>query len=246
KWQDTLTGGWKAWQGENGWQIWGIVAAIFGGLAVMLVSLQLIGTEARTNVFLRRLLYGYNAVLMGLLLLAILIIVNALAYTPWGPFKYVEKTYPWSEASIYSLSSKSENILESLNKPVKVYAILSNGSDLYRPTRALLDNCQAVTDKMQIEFLSPDLDQERTRKLAEDYKIGEQREGILIVYGTPPDVDSRFIKAEDLVERPDFMSRSQNRAFRGETALMTELDFLSQGKEKLVIYFTQGNGELDI
>ena len=245
KWQNTLSGGWKVWQGEHGWQLWVIVAALFGGLAIMFVSLQVVRSDVRSNALLRRLVFGYNAALTGLLLLTILIIVNVLANTPWGPFKYIEKTYSWTDASIYSLSSKSENILDSLQKPVKVFVILPTNHGLQRPTKALLDNAQNITDRLEVEFLSPDIDQARVKRLAEDYKIGE-REGILIVYGTPPTVDSRFIKVDELVEAPDFASRSQQRVYQGEKVLMTELNFMAEGKEKPVIYFTQGHGELDL
>jgi hypothetical protein len=245
KWQNTISGGWKVWQGENGWQLWVIVAALFGGLAIMFMSLQAVRADVRSNAWLRRLVYGYNALLTGLLLLAILIIVNVLANTPWGPFKYVEKTYPWAEASIYSLSSKSENILDGLQKPVKVFVIFPSNHGILRPTRALLDNAQNVTSKLEVEYLSPDNDLERVKRLADEYKFGE-REGILVVYGTPPNVNSRFIKVDDLVEAPDFASRSQQRVYQGEKVLMTELSFMSEGKEKPVIYFTQGHGELDL
>lgn len=41
--------------------------------------------------------------------------------------------------------------------------------------------------------------------------------------------------------------RGQDRQiFQGESQLMTALKFLEEGKEKPVIYFTQGNGEMDI
>jgi hypothetical protein len=245
KWENTLTGGWQAWQGENAWQIWVIVAALFGGLAIMFLSLQIVSGEVRQNPVMRRLVYGYNAGLAGLLLLAILALLNGLAYTPWGPFKYLNRTYPWTDASIYDLSSKSQNILQGLTKPVKVYAILPVQDAWYRPVRALLDNCQSATEKVQVEMISPDLDVERARQLASEYNVGERR-GLLVVYGTPPDVNTRFINYQELQEQPDFMSRNQARVFRGETALMTELSFLVEGKEKPVVYFTQGNGELDL
>src|SRR5262249_8747415 len=34
--------------------------------------------------------------------------------------------------------------------------------------------------------------------------------------------------------------------FKGEDAVVSTIDFLSQGKAKPVVYFTQGNGELDL
>src|SRR5262249_31514427 len=56
-----------------------LIAALFAfvsGLALMFASLQLARSEERSNPTLRRMFYGYNAVLSGILLLIILIVLN--------------------------------------------------------------------------------------------------------------------------------------------------------------------------
>src|SRR5437762_2027264 len=78
RWSATIFGGLEAWQGPNWWQLWVCVLAMLGGLAIMFVSLLPARAVERSNMVLRRLLYGYNAVLTGLLLLAILMVVNVL------------------------------------------------------------------------------------------------------------------------------------------------------------------------
>jgi hypothetical protein len=249
KWWTTVTGGWEAWQGKEGWHVWVILTAFVGGLAIMFFSLQLARADERSNATFRKLLYGYNAVLTGLLLVLILVIVNILAYIPWGPFAWLNQTFNWSESSIYSLSSKSENILDALTKPVKVYVILSqNEQALYRPTHALMDNARAINKMIQAKYLSPDSEREEIEHLAKEYKVAIERQGLLVVYGTDPNYETRFIKAADLVSsEPDMMTgRTKPTFFKGESALMNELNSLEQGKEKPVIYLTQGNGELDM
>src|SRR5262245_35913970 len=76
-WWDDLMG-WlgESGPGKNAWH--GAVAfgALVGGLLLMFASLQLARTEERSNPSLRRLLYGYNAVLAGLLVVAILVVMN--------------------------------------------------------------------------------------------------------------------------------------------------------------------------
>src|SRR5262249_6642243 len=169
KWWGTIASGWEAWQGSDGSRIWWTLLALVGGLAIMFLSLQLARTEERTNPLLRRLLYGFNAVLSGLLLLAILVIINLLTYVKWEDFEsssyailrrlhylaFINREHDWSRASLYSLSEKSEKILQKLDRPVRVYVVMSTQDELYHPMRALLDNCRAITDQVQVEYVSP-------------------------------------------------------------------------------------------
>src|SRR5262249_19142860 len=66
-WSDIFSGGFAGWKGEGGWKLWLCIGVALLGLVIMFVSLLLARTEERANVYLRRLLYGYNAVLSGLL-----------------------------------------------------------------------------------------------------------------------------------------------------------------------------------
>lgn len=239
-WWETIKGGWSAWQGPKGWQVWVTILAVSGGFALMLLSLQLARADERSNALLRRLLYGYNAVLTGLLLFGILFGVNALAYTKVPPFEALNQNYRWATMSIYSLSEKSEKILESLKKPTKIYVILPQG-ELYFMMRGFLDNCRSINPKIEVEYLSPNNDAERVRSLDKEYKFNEPS-GVLLLYGD----DHRFIKPADLTGSPDFSEPDKATRFKGEGALMAELSFLLEGKEKPVIYFTQGSGELEL
>jgi hypothetical protein len=245
KWSETLTGGLETWQGAEGWRVWVFLLLQLGGLALMFVSLQLGRSEERASPFLRRLVYGYNAVLTGLLVLQILGFANVLAAA------YFKPSYDWTTTSIYSLSSRSENILEGLKKPMHVYVILPRNDplDTFRRTQALMDNFHSVNDKIQTEYLSPDLDRERVSQLAERYHFTD-REGVLLVYGTEPNTESQFVKADTLFtgSQQNFMQQRRNEPqfFKGESELINAVNFLSEGKQKPIVYFTQGNGELDI
>src|SRR5262249_54470745 len=55
-WRDVILGGWTAWKGAQGWKVWIIIAGLFGGLALMFVSIQLARADERTTPGLRRLL----------------------------------------------------------------------------------------------------------------------------------------------------------------------------------------------
>jgi hypothetical protein len=237
-WWSFLTGGMKTLQGADGWRIWVDVLCLLGGLFVIFASLQLGRTEERSNPTLRRLVYGYNTLLTGLLVLAILVVANVLASI------HLNTPYDWTSQSMYSLSSRSESILENLTKPTKVYAIMALENEDLRRVRALLNNCLAVNNKIEVEYLSPDLNLERVKSLAEKYKINE-REGLLVVSGVPPQEDYQFISARALQSGsgPAFSRSREPRFFRGESELMTALNFLAEGKKKPVIYFSQENAD---
>jgi hypothetical protein len=240
RWMKYFTGGIESWQGEGAWRIWLCISLVLIGLAVMFCSLLLVRNEERTNPVLRRMLYGYNAVFTGFLLLAILVLVNIMAYIWLPPFA------DWTASGIHSLSTKSKNILESLEQPVKVYVLLSQ-SDAAGEVKNLLDQCQEVSKKLTVEKLSLHQDVDRIRELVPRYQLlGE--EGLLVVYGTPPDESHQFIKlSSDLFESDPTSRRDRPRfIFKGEDALISAIDFLKSGKAKTLVYFIQGDGELDI
>jgi hypothetical protein len=248
KWWDQVTGGWETWHGKEAWHVWACLLSVVGGLAIMFVSLNLAQGDKESSSAYRRLLYGYNTVLTGCLLLLILVIANVLVYIPWGPLAFFNNTYYWSTSSIYALSSQSERILQGLDKPLKIYAIVSENDGIYYPVRALLDNCRSAQPDIQVKYLSPDLDKEEVARLGKQYKFSGERAGLLVIYGTEPKAQSRFIKRDDLIsaDASQMMARSSQGMFKGESALISEVNTLVEGKDKPVVYFTQGNGELDI
>src|SRR5207245_1605292 len=67
--------------------------------------------------------------------------------------------------------------------------------------------------------------------------------------GPEGETTSQFIKYSDIFTNdmnPDPASKKARFVFKGEDALVSSLNFLEQGKTRSVIYFTQGNGELDL
>jgi hypothetical protein len=250
QWWQFVAGGMETWQGSDGWRVWVFLILLLAGLGTMFASLQLGRTEERSNVVIRRLLYGYNAVLTGLLLFCILGVSNVLAY---GYFPHKEDpeihsiySSDWTFSSIYSLSSRSESILAGLNKPARIYVIISRNDETLRRVEGLLDNCRAVTNMLQVEYLSPELDREKISRLAEKYKLTDPL-GLLVVYGNEPNTEHQFIQGNSLYSGSSPFGQSrENRLFKGESELMTALSYLSQGKQKPIVYFTQGNGELDL
>jgi hypothetical protein len=256
-WNTIFAGGMATWQKEDAWMLWLTVYVGLFGLALMFGSLSLSRADIRRNATLRRMLYGYNAVFMGLLLFAALVVLNILVY---ASFPY---SFNWTASQgFYALSNQSKKVLERLNEPVTVYVVMPQGGRNYLDVRNLLENCQAATNKLQVEYLSPDQDPERFYFLSQQYPKfnaaikaaqGSGR-GLLIVYGSgtkdlPP--KHEFIPEQDLAERKPPMMHDPNQPpppyeFKGELALMSQLKTFIGGGQKQIVYFTQSNGELDI
>jgi hypothetical protein len=207
----------------------------------MFISLLPLRAVEHSNAALRRLLYGYNAVLTGLLLVAILMVVNVLV------FNYLTPSFDWTQSGIYTLSDRSKGLLQALDKPAKVYAVLNSSGDVrMREVRTLLDNCRSVNEKLQVEYVDPDLDRAKMIKLMNDYQWPiDQRQGLLVVYGEEGKADHQVVKDSDLFA-VDPASRENRFIFKGEDGLMTALSYLEEGKSRPVVYFTQGNGEPDL
>jgi hypothetical protein len=255
-WNEVFAGGINAWRGENAWKLWLCFYVELLGLAILFGSLLLARADVRISAVLRRLLYGYNAILTGLLLLAVLVVINVTVYA------YYPYTFEWTQTrGLYSLSDKSKNTLDGLKEPTTVYVMLSPGSPNYRDTRVLLQNVQAFTSRVQVEYLSPDLQIEAFRKLKERFpKLAEEKQpfdefggrGLLVVYGadtgkTPPPhafIPAASLSGKQFPGQPG--ERKAVREFKGEDLLMTELRTLAKGGIRPVIYITQGHGELDI
>src|SRR5262249_4574769 len=149
-----------AWTPLIGWlqegkqeQVWKPALAIgstFIGLLVMFMGLQSARKFERTDATLRRLIYGYNAVLNRVLLLVLLSFVNAAVYI-WFP-RFLDTT----EGGFYSLSEKSKEYVAQLDRPVQVYLVMPEGSETFLNTRTMLEQMHDLNPKyFNFEEISP-------------------------------------------------------------------------------------------
>jgi hypothetical protein len=243
-WWEWLSGGLEKWQEPGAWRVW---LVLFGGplgLAIMFITLLLARSQEQTSPFMRRVLYGYNAIVSSLLMLMILVVINILAYL------YIPKTSDWTATGLYTLSSEAENTLKNLEQPVKIYVLTdTRGDDVYHEVDLLLENFRAVSNKVTTEEVLRNKQPQRLAELAKRYNLADTR-GLLVVSGSDAKELYQFIRLEDMIERPrgmmDPTERDKPPKFKGEDVLISTIQFLEGGKAKPVIYFTQGQGELDI
>lgn len=243
---DAILGGMKSWH-EHAWGLTGCAAAVFGGLVLTFVSLQLARGMERSSSSLRQLLYGYNAALGSFLLLTILVLFNIL---PYG-FAAFNNPIDWSESNISNLSDATRNLLSSLKQPIKVIAILQPRTEIEQSVigdvYTLLKACQEQNkDNFKWESMSRDMTLDDLRKLVDKYPIVKSQGllGLLVLYGPEQKAEAEFVPLSDLYRSEKTQpGEPQKYTFLGEAALTKALRFLSEGKTKPVLYFTQGQGE---
>jgi hypothetical protein len=248
RWQENLL----RWINENETRearwIVAALAIFLGGLALMFFSVQLARSEERNDVVLRRMFYGCNAVLSGLLLLLFLSVVNVIVF-----LKMPENVIT-TVSAFKGLTDKSKEFLRSIDDDVQIYLIMPENQPfalgrvpyhgLYADCRALLNQCHEENGRIKALALSPATDADEVQRVFREAKISgdEKKEyGILIRYGTQDKVDAFIGARELLIPNAEGMP-----VFQGENRIMTELNFLSGGAQRPVIYFTQSNAEPSI
>jgi hypothetical protein len=229
--------------GEKSWRGLVVLLLIVLGLGIMFVSLQLGRTDERSNAVVRRLLYGYNTALAGLLLIAILLVLNViLAVRGKIPIDF-------TRAGRFSLSERTQNVLKGLNKPVEIISVSGNRDELVeQDVRDMLAMCRLYSDKVRIDEVNVHLERNRALELKQKYPKLEP--GCLVVlYGK--DEAHEVIPVEEL-SKPSSRGGPRNpmgpgpQDFTGEDVLLTTLISLIEGKQKSIVYFTQDFSELSL
>jgi hypothetical protein len=229
----------------------GTVASCAGlllvGLFVLVVGLTMGRQLAAAYANLRRAVAFYNAVTGTLLLVVVLILVNLMSYISFAPFKALGATYDWTSSHLYSLSDASKQVLAGLKEPVKIYAIGTRNDLLTPEIETLLENCRAVTPLVSWESVSRDLQRREFAELDAKYQIPGDGLGLLVVYGTGDKPSHEFVRRSDLFENESTRPGEPVRfSFKGESALINVIKYLSENKTRANVYFTQGHGEPDL
>jgi hypothetical protein len=219
-------------------------SALIGGLVLMFLGLLQARVFERTSPNLRRLLYGYNAVLSSLLLVLIMILVNMLPYARAWPFSYANESIDWTRTGLHSLHEATINLVAGLKQPVKVYALGSSNDQIMRDTTDMLERCRNINPQyFTWEQLSRDRNSTDLRELIAKYSVPDSR-GVLVVYGTEKKEVNEFIRYDDLFKvSPN--PKEPRYEFKGENALLNALAYVTADRSRARVYFTQGNGELN-
>jgi ABC-type uncharacterized transport system involved in gliding motility auxiliary subunit len=172
-----------------------------------------------------------------LLVAALFLLVN---YFGW---KYHQR-FDWTESEIYSLSEKSENVLEAIANDVDVVVYMEPGDPLYQPVRELLARYEAASPRVTVREVDPSRNLAEAQALVDRYAI-DSVNVILFESGE----NRRLVDSADLAEYDysglQFGQGPRMTGFKGEQSFTSALVELSGGESPKVL-FTTGHGELQL
>lgn len=226
---------------------------LLGGIILAFLSLIAAKGTERESVTMRRILYGANTLITTVLLFAILGLINVLSFVNLGRFDFFNSTFDYTESSLYTLSSGTKDLLQSLDQPVLVYMMIPESTLIGGESKTLLDNCKALApkDAFAWQSVSRDRDQSELSKLEKKFQIPDAL-GFLVVYGAEGGKQQHdFIPYDKLYSTPQRSMNpadesSSNFSYLGEDVLRKSIITLKEGKTESKLYFTSGNGELTI
>ena len=219
----------------------------------MFGSVLITRMATRTHIVLRQVLYGYNAVVSGLLLLAVLVVLNVLTFAAFP------MDIQWNRSGLTTLNQSTKNFLSNMKEPVTIYVLMPN-LESFGDVRTLLGNCQAQSEKLTVKYVA-DTDNETYTDLARrfpDLVGGSLKKNssiapcLLLVVGPLGDNLKKPPLHAIIPDRKlfdisyDERTKKETQKFNGEAEIMRQLSFLLQGRNQRKIYFLQGNDELDL
>ncbi|HEV3145174.1 MAG TPA: Gldg family protein [Gemmataceae bacterium] len=213
------------------------VGSILIGTLVTMLGLQSARKYERTDPLFRRVIYGFNVYVQLQMLGWVLAIANL------GVDILLPGFLDTTAGGFFLPSEKTREYIEQLDRPVQIYMVIAENTDVYLYTQGMLQQMHDFNPKyFKFEEVSPSLTG-ATRQLKDKYPLLTEQ-GLIVSYGDAKDNYS-FIPATELESQEfDFTTgRRKQRQYNGEVRLMQELYYLGGGKKKPVIYFTQDHDE---
>jgi hypothetical protein len=178
-------------------------------------------------------------------LIQILAICFILAGINYYAFKHF-KRWDYSRDHKYALADQTKRILESLQKPLKIFIFFSPdpsipGGEIYPDVQALLQEYQyAANGKIDIETIDPYKSLSRAKELMAHYKFGNENVVIVDYQG-----HSKLVNATDMADYDTsgemYGQPVRLKSFRGEQALTGAILEVSEERQNK-IYLVGGKG----
>ena len=181
----------------------------------------------------RRGLIGANVAASLVLAAALLVMANWLASRQWV-------RGDWTAQGLYSLSERTEQILQALDRPLRITVFLVP-DETFDGVRELLTRMASVSSHITVEQLDPDRDRDRAKALLEKFQIYDLN-AVVLECGKR----SRYVTADQMLDydfsQPD--GRPRFKGFKAEAAFVEALLDVTEERQSTVC-FVGGHGERD-
>lgn len=188
----------------------------------------------------RRLVYGTNFAVTGILLFATLVFANGFVAVR------LPQRLDTTQAGYYTINPSTEEYVRNLSDKVTVYNFAHAGQDGQAETEVLLQACQELNpSKFVVRYIGRGVSAQELQKLRAKFPNVDFGNVAMIVAIGEDEARYSSIRDSEILRQEGPEGGGPPRLFyEGESRFVRELLFLSEGKNKAVIYFTQGHGEL--
>lgn len=192
-----------------------------------------------------RLRLGSNTAITVVAAAAILVMVNYLSMR-----HYLRGD--WTASGIYTLSDKSAKVIGGLTEDVQMYVLWSQADQRFPDVKEILDRYQALSPRLKVEVVDPDLAPDRVQMLIDRYGASIRADergtmtieaGVFVVSGD----NVKFVSSEEFEDfGGEMLSEAEPEervpAFEAEQEITSAILRVTAG-EQVRVCFTQGHGE---
>jgi ABC-type uncharacterized transport system involved in gliding motility auxiliary subunit len=193
-----------------------------------------------------RAIRGSNAAISLIVGAGIVVMVNFLAMR-----HYVRAD--WTSSGMYTLSDKTEKTIGALQKDVSMYVLWSQGDPRYADVKEVVDGYAALSARVKVEVIDPDVSPERVQMIIDKYgakvqvtELGQMgiEAGVFVVAGD----NVKFVASNELEGLGGEMFDEGGGGEEGLSEFKAEQQLTAAvlrvtSSEQATVCFTQGHGE---
>ncbi|MCK9461314.1 MAG: GldG family protein [Proteobacteria bacterium] len=193
-----------------------------------------------------RAIRGSNAAISVIVAGAILVMLNFLAMRHYA-------RADWTSSGMYTLSDKTAKTVGALGKDVEMHVLWSQGDPRYADVKEVIDGYAALSARVKVEVVDPDVSPERVRMIIDKYgakvqvtELGQMgiEAGVFVVSGG----NVKFVASNELEDMGGEMFDEGGGGDEGLSEFKAEQQLTSAilrviSEEQATVCFTQGHGE---
>ncbi len=166
------------------------------------------------------------------------------------------KRYDLTTEKIHSLSDKSREVLDGLDRTIEIYSLIDRTkpaggftndgvAEIHSRLDQLLWQIRDHTDRVQCEIIDVHRQPQRIQELQKDLGVREENLVLVLTRDEGGQIHQKSLSLRDLALAPtDWWSGQKIAGFKGEEAVIQAIRTVTAG-EVIRICFTTGHGELD-